>query len=192
MPSLKALKSSTAEAFDWPLSDITYRMRYLQEAGLIPKGKAGTGGAVQATPEHAALLLLSMGAAVDAKNNAVPLVKVIGGYTNTNLSRPPDWLNRDLAAALTSGTLTDVLANLLTVAAEDPNYLNELVTIKVPSQMSTVAIDVAGIDGNSREHEFYYSDDIRRPGLTGYVLHLGCSELIELSEFFVERNRDTA
>ncbi len=44
---LKDLREGMAQALDWPLGDVTYRLRYLQEAGLIPTGRGGTGGAVE-------------------------------------------------------------------------------------------------------------------------------------------------
>mgnify|MGYP004123595647 CR=1 FL=1 len=45
---LKDLREGMAQALDWPLGDVTYRLRYLQEAGLIPTGRGGAGGANRA------------------------------------------------------------------------------------------------------------------------------------------------
>ncbi len=76
MPSINVLARAIAEAADWPVVDLERWVRRLREDGELPKGKGGRGGAgaVEATPEHAAKLLLAF-AAIRNASEASTLVR---------------------------------------------------------------------------------------------------------------------
>ena len=78
MVTIAQATKELAEIAHWPVTDLLHRRRWLTQAGILPKGKGGRSGAgaVQATSEHLAYLLLSLVPPVAKSSPA--LVKVHG------------------------------------------------------------------------------------------------------------------
>ena len=192
---LKDLREGMAQALDWPLGDVTYRLRYLQEAGHIPTGRGGAGGAVEATWEHAALLLLSLGAVQDAKNTSVPLAEHMmlaqpeGHSRDTELfgETLKDYLWGNIEPVTSDGilvkgdrTLVDVLSHIIRDAFVFLERPTTLFRLTIDPTENAATIEVATHQGVMVPIHYYRRTDGR-----GYfdemvlAVKLGPEDLLE-------------
>lgn len=144
---------------DWPVSDLRTRERWLIQAGVVPKGRAGRGGAGLApvTLRQALLYMLSLGApkAVDGPKyvrRAAGSQEIKGGVSWVDATPLIDYLERE-AKRHVAGERSDLLT--LELLCWDGKTMAPIAAIRWSTDQGWWPMEFSDNSGMKRQRKAY-------------------------------------